>query len=463
MSYSYDAYDACYLLGIDAPRTRKHIYIRCPWCNSKGKCLNINLVKGVYRCNKNDEHKGSVTEFYANLRGFQSTKDAARDIRKNLGKESISIVKRTSETTTSIEEEKAADIDSRNKVYQALFLKMPLTSMDKENLLGRGFTLEEIKMCGYASLPKMDFSDICNLIEWLLSQKLNLEKVPGFFTTSKKHIWLFNAMKAGIMMPNRDINNKIQCIQVRKRDSEINFAEREGKCYYLTSRYKENGASASQAIHFAGEFETLNDGSQRFINKNGIVVLIEGIMKADLFYCLTKQQAIAVPGVQCQKALSLVLPDLKELGIHTIMVAFDMDSVLNINVLEGLIHIETLIEEAGFHCSTLEWSVAMKRLNGTDYSLNRDTDFVFTVESYDAEVEAERLDQTFSRILKAKRKKIIFALKNSKEANEENFQKLQNLTKVATTYDLIVDVMFWDLKLKGIDNYYAYKIRNIHP
>ena len=80
------------------------------------------------------------------------------------------------------------------------------------NLLNRGLKDIDIKRCGYKSTPAFGMERIANKLQaegWYLSG------VPGFYRT-ERDTWTFVNECRGILIPVRDMQGKIQGLQMRR-------------------------------------------------------------------------------------------------------------------------------------------------------------------------------------------------------------------------------------------------------
>lgn len=435
---------------------KESIYIQCPFCKSRKKPLNVNLKTSLYRCNKNPDHKGNILTFYKEVMGCQSNKEAYHEITDRLNIKDKSYIPKI-----EIEECKECEIDKEKnaKVLEVFLEKSYLTKQNREDLLARGFTLERIKELKYKTLPSRNGKEI---VEFVNSLGISLgikdfSGVIGFFI-SKKNYWVVAHYMQGIMVPYRDFYGNIQSIQIRKdentRKIDPETGEKEHKYGYLTSRNKKRGTAAKQCVHYSGVF-----GGDGLLVKNGTLVLIEGGMKGDLFYDLTGQPAINIPGVNCISILEKEFEFLKTKGIHTIMNGLDMDRVLNINVLESLVKIEKLIKKHEFFYKQLTWNTEYTTVDQKKANINVNTTFVFTPETLEEELEMKRLTETLQRIQRCNRTKIMFAV-NTAEKLQEKLELFHLLKKQCSNFNFTeVTPIIWELKDKGIDDYYVSKIR----
>lgn len=461
MSFPFNSAEVLGLLGYSTGN-KNSVYIKCPFCRSKNKPLNINLENGVYRCNKNPEHHGNILTFYRDLMGMADNKTAYADICEKLKITGRKPITSSDKTNQTLYKDHSLDIKKTDMVYRRLLQKSYLSAKNKQNLLERGFTEEDLLKLQYKTLPKRNGKEIYEFVKSLSIS--DLSDVPGFFL-SAHNAWMLFHGKPGSMVPYHSFNNKIHGMSIRKDDDEREIDEDgilENKFYYLSSRHFKCGTKANQCFHYAGEFIKDNNGNEKLNVPNGILVFTEGGMKADLFYCLTKQPAMASPGVNCLKILEKELPLLKENGIHTILMGYDMDRVLNINVLEALENVIKLIRSYGITCRNLQWETEYLTQAGDKGTLNVDKTFIFTVETYDNAMQQDTLEKTVERVKNCGRTRIMFALQGKEEDTEDNYKKYRYLSDICKNYNFIeCSKIYWKLNLKGIDNLYAYKMKGI--
>ena len=108
-----------------------------------------------------------------------------------------------------------ASLDQRHKVYHKLLTLLTLNENDKENLLKRGLTEEQIIKLGYKSCPSKE--QIPEVIKGLEKDGLDLKGVPGFYKRYGKYTMM---LANGFFVPYRSLNGKIQGLQIRRNGDE---------------------------------------------------------------------------------------------------------------------------------------------------------------------------------------------------------------------------------------------------
>lgn len=381
--YPFTVTEVLNLLGIYPDTAHGDYKMVCPFCGSKkaSKKMWINLDKGMYHCwaASCPARAGNIVDFYAKARDLEWN-EAYREIKKELRLENtdpnhvkerkITIRKREIEAEPVLAEENIADIEKRHLWYSLLLTnsRCKLKAEHLQNLVNRGFDEETAKIL-YSSVPCSDNYEYFKLTAQLQKETASdPDGVPGFFM-SQNNKWVLSYLQGGIMIPIINFNKKIQVIAVRiddenrRKDDYGDYID--GKFTYLTSNNKNRGCKAHSFIHYACDFKY--DEERRCmipVIPNQMIVLIEGPMKADLFYHLTGQSAIAVSGVDNLKYLKGELEKLKSIcGIQTVLNGYDMDYLTNPNVQMAQEKAKNIIKELGLNYSRITWNT---KVNGQD-------------------------------------------------------------------------------------------------
>ena len=324
------------LLGLPTPPAGKSsYYIPCPCCEDKpkGRHLNINLRKDVFRCPRCG-FSGGVLDLYAFYAKIPREK-ALEELLDRKGK----IFRPQQARLPVVDESPLTGVEERHATYTALLQNLTLASDHRENLLSRGLSLEEIHRLGYKTTPVLGFS---SLAKRLREKGLYMAGVPGFYKSQGQ--WTLKIPGRGILIPVRDVQGQIQGLQVRLDNVE------KRKFRWLSSNGLEEGCGAKTWVHLAGEPRPL-------------VLLTEGPMKADVIHFLTGQTVLAVAGVNSLSQLRPVLEELRAAGMEQIMTAFDMDYLINPHVQNGQENLTHLLEECGIAYGTYLWDPQYKGLD----------------------------------------------------------------------------------------------------
>jgi len=327
---TYRMADILPLLGLpEPPQYRRDYYVPCPNCDTEqGKHLNIHLEKDVFRCPRCDS-KGGVFDLYALFTGLPRDSVLA-NLRSRMV--SNSVPPRPRPTPAPPVESPCADIAVRDATYRALLAKLSLASDHQHNLTNRGLSPEVIARNGYRTTPLVSGKA---LSKQLLDEGHTLAGVPGFYM--KDGQWSFVPEQRGILIPVRDVEGRIQGLQVR-RDNAV-----KRKFRWISSASYTDGCCAEGWTHFVGP-------------PREKIILIEGPLKADVVCHLTGHSVLAVPGVNALTHLEKTLLVLRKLGVRHIMSAFDMDFLQNPHVQSGYEALTQKLMALGFRYGTYLWN-----------------------------------------------------------------------------------------------------------
>lgn len=327
---------------------RSAYYVQCPLCdgNPKHRHLNINLRKEVFRCAKCGV-SGGMFDLYSLYTGTARDKVRQALIEKLDPQINPNLPKVRIESKPAIEECPISDIETRHKTYSALLSKLTLANDHIENLRNRGLSIEDIERLGYKTTPVLGMSTIAKQLE---NDGYNLAGVPGFFRCSDDS-WTFIQEQRGILIPVRDVEGRIQGLQIR-RDNAI-----KRKFRWMSSTERKDGCQSKGWTHIAGPVRP-------------IMLLTEGPMKADIINTLSDASVIAVPGVNSLTYLQSALEILREKGLKEIKTAFDMDFLINWHVQNGYNNLLELLNNMGFRFGTYIWDSRYKGLDDYIYGLS---------------------------------------------------------------------------------------------
>lgn len=470
MDFPYSIGEVLSLNGISYSQNLKAVRVSCPFCSTKkqNKDLGIDLASEVFHCYACGIRGRGGTQFHAFLHNM-TTKDAYNEICSSLGitkENKAERITRPIPTYTEPSEEcKEADEDVLNETYRKLNSMLSLSDKHLKDLLGRGFHEDEVRDLEYKSyIPKYDNGInplIFEIPKKMESSGSTLKGVPGFYKTREKNVWRLPVLKPSILVPYKSYDNKIVGYQNRI-DNEV-LDEDENKYGWLSSNGKNEGCKISTRVHYATDFLWDAEKSSFYPNiSKGFILVTEGAMKADAAHVMGGVPLLALPGISSAlKALKKELIRLKAIGLKKVILAFDMDKIMNINVAEGLFNLKNIISEIGLEVEELSWSNEIVLLNGEHRKINVKSSFVFTPDSLARYVEKRQLNHVLQKAKEIGKTKIYFALKNSQDVTEENKQVFANLKKYCESKGFSCEPILWSLKLKGIDDYYAHQCRNV--
>lgn len=468
----YTLKDVLKLEGISYP-SGNSVRIECPFCKGKkiAKNLGITFDNEKFNCFSCGISGRGATQFYAYMHNI-TTKAAFKEINAALGISNsqgqpvVRTPRNIPEPEIPVMEVQEADLITRDKTYSEMLSVLTLSKRHLEDLLSRGFTEDEIVHIGYKTYPKMNAEGITpeyfNIPKKLYEKGCTFKGVPGFFKTKGKGYWSLCNRSGGILVPYRSFDNKIEGFQMRKNDEDLIVYEdgtKENKYSWIASGRMNEGCRATTKIHFACDFKW-NGSSFEPILLNDSIILTEGAMKGDLSHAISGFPFIAVPGVtSALEALRNALKRLKSIGLKKVYIAYDMDRLLNIHVLKGLAKIKEIISAEQLECEEMFWSTEIVDLHGNHSFIDVSNTFIFNLDTLQ-----DKDDEDIKAILKdcsdLGRKNVLFAMKNSKETEAGN-QEYVRLKKLCEANGIKCNACFWSLRLKGIDDYYAYNNRGI--
>jgi hypothetical protein len=225
-----------------------------------------------------------------------------------------------------------------DKTYRALLSELPLFAAHRENLQYRGLTNAQITRLSYRTLPTNRRRE---LVIRLQANGFRFTGVPGFYLENGE--WHL-AGPAGIVIPVRDTMGRIVGLQLR-----CDKAEEGGRYKWISSRGFNKGCSPGAPVHVSG---------QTFIGSD--IWITEGPLKADIAALKLERVVLGIAGVNNWPG---VIPIIRELRPERVIVAFDMDKLLNPSVRT---HSETLITcliKRGIPTFEADWDSHFKGLD----------------------------------------------------------------------------------------------------
>lgn len=366
--YSWSCLDVMSLLSIKVDERKEEAIIRCPFCG--GKRFGMNIKKGTGRCFNCGQTADSAS-YYAADTGM-SLNNARDDIKRRLNIRDANNNLPERKVFKEIPEEELAPVKARDKAYRAFLDELILNEKNYMNLLARGFSSDDIEARGYKTFPSattISFEDLCRRIQ---SKGISLKGIPGFYTKPNGE-YTFVRITPGIIIPQININNLIEGLQIRKdEDLRMNTksGELEAKCVWFSSKNYPGGTGAHVSIHISTDFKYDMQTKEYIpILHGNRVTLTEGGMKADLCNSLLdyKGSFISVAGVYSTKPLKETLIELKKYGLKTVNIAFDMDYLTNKNVKDSMIKVTNLIKELDLNCENImNWEYKITEDEGSN-------------------------------------------------------------------------------------------------
>jgi hypothetical protein len=226
--------------------------------------------------------------------------------------------------------------DVRHQIYSELLALLGFNDEDRQDMLNRGYTAEELDLCGFASkVPgkaTLQCTHLCNKYGPTL-----FNSVPGL---TYGGLGMINC--GGILVPYRDLAGRITALQLR-----LYKPNKDGPKYiWISSVTKShpNAPSPGSPVHIPLLFKAESPRK----------ALTEGGIKADLAtkYWLS---TVGVAGVAMWRR---AIPILLETSTRIVVVTFDADASTNPEVAVHLLTcVQGLIGE-GFDVELARWDIA---------------------------------------------------------------------------------------------------------
>jgi len=220
-------------------------------------------------------------------------------------------------------------IKERDRQYRKLLSELTLSEADRADLKKRGFTDDEIALCGYKSVT-----------QYQQLQKQYSSLLPGVSTSGKSLI-----CGDGYLLPVRNGDGLIVGLQIRLRSCES------GRYRWLSSSTKKNPAGQSPHIHGKG-FAELPLSIIKPEKPQGIA-LIEGTgIKPFLASKRLNLTVIGAAGGQWASSPNLFKAELdrlaSELGVKEVRIYPDAGDIANKAVMQRWQEVVKLLNEWGY-------------------------------------------------------------------------------------------------------------------
>ena len=108
------------------------------------------------------------------------------------------------------------------------------------------------------------------------------------------------------------------------------------------------------------------------ITKEGDVYVTEGLLKADIAYCLTGRSFVAVAGVNSLNGLESALRCMAQNGTKLVVEAYDMDKSENEYVADAAEKVQQIAHTAGLQSTSLVWNTAYKGIDDWQLALRQE-------------------------------------------------------------------------------------------
>lgn len=323
---------------------RSEVEASCPFCGDHGRGkyhLSLNTDTDQYRCNLCGASGNSVT-LYAKTQGV-SNKEAFLELSRE--SKVYPLPKQPSSQNTEAAPRPLAE---RHEIYTDMLNTLTLLEKHRENLLGRGFSDQQIQRNQYRSMPETEQGRRL-LAHLLRTSGHDLSGIPGFRTYYGE--WTL-AGPNGFLIPVRNQEGLIQGLKIRLDDTD----EPGRKYRWLSSRGMANGTRSYSWVHVTGN----TDSKTAYIT--------EGPLKGDAASFLAHDALfVCIGGVNAVNGLKETLVDL---GVTHVVEAMDMDQMTNPQVRKAVQNIrKTVCSIPNIKYTKYVWNPAYKGVD--DYLLSR--------------------------------------------------------------------------------------------
>ncbi len=250
--------------------------------------------------------------------------------------------------TPQMKERQPVSLEQRHAAYTDMLEHLTLLDRHGDNLLERGLSEDRIRENGYRSMPETERGRRL-LADLLRSHGHDLHGVPGFRTYYGE--WTLSGPN-GFLIPVRNKDGLIQGLKIR-----LDEADRPNRKYrWLSSRSLPNGTRSYSWVHVTGD------------RTRKRAFLTEGPLKGDVASFLAKDALfICIGGVN---ALHGLTDTIRELGVHEVVEAMDMDQMTNSNVRNAILAMRKEVQKIpGIRYAKYTWNPAYKGVD--DYLLSR--------------------------------------------------------------------------------------------
>lgn len=341
------------------------VKVICPECGEK--TFQASLTRGYGKCWKCDTRFNYIS-YYAAVYGIDN-KQATKEIIEHTGRQQCDFFS----SAASKKEAPLAPIEVRNSTYGLLLEKLPLSKRHLTDMVGRGFSQEEVKRLRYRTYNCGYKSDRKKLASSIVKKGASVKDVPGFYTENNSPIVCWR--KNGILVPYRDRHNMIQGFQIRKNQELLELDEDgkpENKYDWFSSNGKTDGTPSLSYTHYACDFIYDFETGKEFPVLAKEVMLTEGAMKGDICHFLSGKPMLAIAGVQCTELLEKELPYLKKNGVERILDCFDMDYISNPQIEKASLKLKKMIENAGLEYVRNIWNPNYKGYDDYLYHIKKE-------------------------------------------------------------------------------------------
>jgi hypothetical protein len=233
-----------------------------------------------------------------------------------------------------------ADTGTLDRVYRTLLDALSLAPSHRQALRQRGLADAEILCRRYRTFPLQGRAALAKALVESLGADL-CAQVPGFYVAEQGgRRWWSLAGAAGLLIPVRNLDGHIVALKVRAD------VPSDGPKYSTVSSTKHGGPGPGAPVHVP-----LYTGA-----RGNTVRLTEGELKADVATALSGLLTLSIPGVAMW---GKALPMLQDLQVPRVLLAFDADWRINLQVAHALGQVAFALVKTGYEVQVEDWEPAL--------------------------------------------------------------------------------------------------------
>jgi len=197
-------------------------------------------------------------------------------------------------------------------VYQKYLEALNLDASDDQDLKSRGLKSEQIGAAGYKTKPSNRSTKAAEALAHLISAKINLEGVPGFFKNEAGH-W-DQAGMFGLVIPVTDIEGHTASLLLKNAKPKEKAGRAINKYIAFSSAGRDMGGKVWQTTHCP-----YIKGDPR-VWASTTIRITEGVLKADIATAVGSLYTIGLQGLKIHDDLETIL---EALEVATVEICLD--------------------------------------------------------------------------------------------------------------------------------------------
>ena len=358
--YPWKITDVLNLLGINYVPGKEEIITDCPFPDCRSPRFALNTIKGVGVCRNCNRGLDSVG-FYAISKGV-SKNDARAAIEEQLNVSMKPMTRAPKMVYRTPADIPMATSKIRNATYEAFLNELQLSQKHKTFLIAKGFSEIAIESRRYRTLPRRDEVNYEGICKRLLEKNLILKGVPGFYLDDSGN-WTFVQLTPGILVPQLNVNNEIEALQLLKDEELLRFDESIGGIESPYCWFSSRGAAGGTGVQIHSHWATdcIYDGEcdKYWPTPAKGYIVTSGLLNADLINDLFPQfHVIAIADPKDIPVLRKTLKVLKLLDTKRVIDCFGVrETTENKTLCDEL---KGYCKEEGLEYERQDWNIRIQ-------------------------------------------------------------------------------------------------------